>query len=78
MIMSSANRAGIPKTSSHMLRRSCATFAIEAGMELELVQQLLGHKYLSSTQRYLATDSEKLKMNYHKYHPFGEKYVSRI
>ncbi len=40
------------KLKPHLLRHACATHLIEAGMEHDQVQQLLGHRCVKSTQRY--------------------------
>ncbi len=58
MIMSLSRRAGLQHITAHTLRGSCATFLMENGMELELVQALLGHRSLSTTQTYLGKVSD--------------------
>lgn len=52
MLMSLSRRAGVQHTTAHMLRRSCATSLMNRGVDLELVQALLGHQHLSTTQTY--------------------------
>jgi integrase/recombinase XerC len=73
MLVSISRRAGIRHTTAHMLRRSCATELMNRNIDLELIQALLGHQYLSTTQTYLAIDSNKLIGVHKKYHPFGDK-----
>lgn len=46
--------------SPHTLRHCFATHLLENGVELPYIQQLLGHKHLSSTQRYLHMTSKSL------------------
>lgn len=73
MLMSLARRAGVKHTTSHMLRRTCATELMNNGMDIECVQALLGHRHISTTQDYLATNIDRLKAMHVKCHPFGEK-----
>jgi len=72
MLLSLSRRAGVKHTTSHTLRRSCATSLMDRGVDLELIQVLLGHKHLSTTQTYLVTSPEKLKLLHKRCHPFGE------
>lgn len=73
MLMSISRRAGVSNTTSHTLRRSCATSLMNRGVDLELVQTLLGHQSLSTTQTYLAISYDRLKKVHQSCHPFGEK-----
>lgn len=53
-LVRTAERAGIQKrVYPHLLRHSFATSLIEAGVDLAIVQRLLGHRSLSSTVRYI-------------------------
>lgn len=55
-----AKRAGVTnKVSSHWLRHSHATHAIEAGCDLHLLQQSLGHSSLAVTSKYLHARPDK-------------------
>jgi integrase/recombinase XerC len=76
MLVSVSRRAGVAHTTAHILRRTCATELMDRGVELELVQSLLGHQQLSTTQAYLAINSDKLKHTYDLCHPFGAKYAT--
>jgi len=74
MLMSLSRRAGVEHTTAHMLRRSCATSLMNRGVDLDLIQILLGHRHLSTTQTYLSISYDRLKQIHKSCHPFGEKY----
>ena len=75
MLKDLAIRAGLPaeKVSPHILRHAFATHLLEGGADLRVLQTLLGHADIATTQIYTHVDSARLVALVNDRHPLAER-----
>jgi integrase/recombinase XerD len=70
VVRAAGDRAGLSnRLFPHVLRHSCATHMLDHGADIRVVQELLGHASLSTTQVYTKVSPERLRAVYDAAHP---------
>jgi site-specific recombinase XerD len=68
-IKTEAFNLGMKRITSHYFRHAVGCYFLKAGCDIRVIQEILGHKELSSTQIYTKVDKENLKSVIDNFHP---------
>jgi integrase/recombinase XerD len=78
IVRAAGDRAGLKgRLFPHVLRHSCATHMLDRGADIRVVQELLGHASLSTTQVYTKVSPERLRAVYDAAHPRARRSGTR-
>lgn len=72
MVRRYAKRAGMHQVTTHTLRHACATHLLDEGADLRLIQEVLGHNSISTTQIYMHMSAERMQAKFRQFHPRGK------
>lgn len=71
MVRKRSRDVGLMQITPHTLRHACATHLLEHGADLRLIQELLGHESLATTQKYTHLTGTHLQEKFRLCHPRG-------
>lgn len=68
-----AKLSGLKNVTAHTLRHACATHLLEKGADIRMIQDILGHSSIMTTQRYTQLSKHKLQDMFNSFHPRANK-----
>lgn len=75
IIEAHAKKAGLKHVTPHSFRHACATHLLDAGADLRVIQEILGHEKLSTTQIYTQVSASRMQESFTKHHPMERQSV---
>lgn len=64
-----ASKAGLKGVTTHTLRHACATHLLEKGASIRMIQLVLGHSSIASTERYTQLSGQSIQKMFNQFHP---------
>lgn len=77
LIDEACERAGVEKTTPHKFRASFATDLLEGGADIRIIQEMMGHANMSTTQLYLSATNVRAQKAYNQAHPRAKMVVEQ-